>query len=475
MMAISGANANTKIQKNNWPLLVFFAALFVVMRGVQETNIVSAMWGTCASCSALHTYGGLFMFVISVTAGSNVVSNVPLVLMLVPEVQSYAPEDQRLAWVLLLWVSSVAGNLTLVGSVANLVTAERAKECSKNAFNLEFFEYLKFGVPSTLVVLLVGTACTTLSTSHFPRFSPVPPPPPAAILPPHLVLACGRSSSGSAVGIESYTQDISHAKYEPVVHGGAMLTPTPGDRPGLFFIGLSLSRNYNSSATPVETAFPTSITRQTQFDFNRIQDRDYTHVRDTNDDGWLTGGGEGGASNKLPNADSAHIELLHIGTQDKERGGMTLSEVDELLSSMKFDPIRLKPSYATLNTDSPPEFELRFARDENPTMVAVQSSLTSRFHNRLRELPDHFHMSIARKVRFRSSSNKKAFLDKGHGEVVRWRKQYPQGTVLIPEAHTEEVKQQEIDQPGGIYLFGNRNEILKYYPPVRATGTRSKA
>ena len=52
------------------------------------------------------------------------------------------------------WVSTIAGNLTLIGSVANLIVAEKAKSCAD--YNLTFLEYLKFGLPSTIVVLFTG-------------------------------------------------------------------------------------------------------------------------------------------------------------------------------------------------------------------------------------------------------------------------------------------------------------------------------
>jgi Na+/H+ antiporter NhaD/arsenite permease-like protein len=82
--------------------------------------------------------------------GSNLVSNVPLVLLAAPHVPQLG--DPRLAWVLLAFVTTVAGNLTLVGSVANLIVAERAKD----DYQLGFFEYLRFGAVSTVCVLAAG-------------------------------------------------------------------------------------------------------------------------------------------------------------------------------------------------------------------------------------------------------------------------------------------------------------------------------
>jgi hypothetical protein len=73
---------------------------------------------------------------------------------------------------------------------------------------------------------------------------------------------------------------------------------------GLAFLGLSLSRGYDNVMEPRTNS--NSLSRQTQFDFNEIQDRDYQYFVATNDDGWLVGGGENDESYKLPNPDSAH-------------------------------------------------------------------------------------------------------------------------------------------------------------------------
>ena len=78
--------------------------------------------------------------------------DVPLVLLLAPSVAALPLADSRPTWLLLAFVSTVAGNLTLVGSVANLIVAER----SKVVYELTFAEYARVGVPSTLLVLLAG-------------------------------------------------------------------------------------------------------------------------------------------------------------------------------------------------------------------------------------------------------------------------------------------------------------------------------
>ena len=80
----------------------------------------------------------------------NLFSNVPLVMLLGPLLPELGHPERGFA--LLGFVSTVAGNLTLLGSVANLIVAERARQ----HYELGFVEYLRFGVCSTLLVLCVG-------------------------------------------------------------------------------------------------------------------------------------------------------------------------------------------------------------------------------------------------------------------------------------------------------------------------------
>ncbi|THG09458.1 hypothetical protein TEA_007337 [Camellia sinensis var. sinensis] len=66
--------------------------------------------------------------------------------------------EEKKAWLILAWVSTVAGNLSLLGSVANLIVCEQAhrSQFRGNGDTLSFWRHLKFGVPSTLVVTAIG-------------------------------------------------------------------------------------------------------------------------------------------------------------------------------------------------------------------------------------------------------------------------------------------------------------------------------
>lgn len=141
----------------DWSLLLFFAALFVVTRGVQQTPMVVA--GTRLALDNLHGAGLRDASIVSgaMLVLSNLVSNVPAVLLWRPAVG--ALHHARFVWIVLAMSSTFAGNLTLLGSMANLIVAERA---GKAGSSLGFFDYLKVGVPVTLLTTAWGIVVLSL-------------------------------------------------------------------------------------------------------------------------------------------------------------------------------------------------------------------------------------------------------------------------------------------------------------------------
>jgi Na+/H+ antiporter NhaD/arsenite permease-like protein len=131
----------------DWPLLVMFAGLFIVVAGL-ETAVLTPE--TTAAVGRLHLASVPVLSV--VTAGlSNIVSNVPAVLVLKPFVADL-PDSSR-AWLVIAMASTLAGNLTLVGSVANLIVAQRARA---HGVIIGFWEYFRVGAPLTVLTILFG-------------------------------------------------------------------------------------------------------------------------------------------------------------------------------------------------------------------------------------------------------------------------------------------------------------------------------
>jgi Na+/H+ antiporter NhaD/arsenite permease-like protein len=114
------------------------------------------MWNDAVPFLSLQRPAGLALFTGLMTAGSNLVSNVPLVLLIGPHLGELGPE--KAGWVLLAFTTTVAGNFTLIGSVANIIVVEGAK----SRYTLGFFEYLRFGLVSTVLVLAAGVTMIVL-------------------------------------------------------------------------------------------------------------------------------------------------------------------------------------------------------------------------------------------------------------------------------------------------------------------------
>ena len=131
----------------DWALLLLFAGLFIVVQGIEKAVLVPDIlhaaerlaFGTPA---VLATVAALL---------SNLVSNVPAVLMLKPFVVSVA--EPRRAWLVLAMASTLAGNLTVLGSVANLIVIERAR---RQRIEIDFWSHLRLGVPVTLATIACG-------------------------------------------------------------------------------------------------------------------------------------------------------------------------------------------------------------------------------------------------------------------------------------------------------------------------------
>jgi Na+/H+ antiporter NhaD/arsenite permease-like protein len=132
----------------DWPLLVLFVGLFIVVAGVEKTALPEDLF------RAAQRFGLERIPVLSAFAAllSNLVSNVPAVLVFKPFVVHLG--DPVRAWLTLAMSTTLAGNFTILGSVANLIVIQRARHEAP----IGFWEYFKAGAPLTLLTIAVGVA-----------------------------------------------------------------------------------------------------------------------------------------------------------------------------------------------------------------------------------------------------------------------------------------------------------------------------
>lgn len=137
------------LAKVDWPLLLFFAGLFVVVAGLARTGVLSSAFTAIAPILARGDALSELAFIALVIVASNLVSNVPLVVIAVAWVPSMP--DPAQSYVTLAVASTLAGNLTLFGSVANLIVMENAGPRG----DIGFWRFLRFGWVITLQSALV--------------------------------------------------------------------------------------------------------------------------------------------------------------------------------------------------------------------------------------------------------------------------------------------------------------------------------
>jgi Na+/H+ antiporter NhaD/arsenite permease-like protein len=152
VMVLARRDTHEVLKLVDWHLLLFFAALFVVVEGLNGTGLpdqiyerVRGAFGTTETAQAWN----LAWFS---AAGSNVFSNVPFVLVAGKWLPNFV--DPPLMWKVLALATTFAGNLTILGSVANIIVVESAR----NHCEVGFWDYAKFGIPVTILTTAAGVA-----------------------------------------------------------------------------------------------------------------------------------------------------------------------------------------------------------------------------------------------------------------------------------------------------------------------------
>ncbi len=132
----------------DWSLLLMFAGLFIIVAGAQRALLGPDL---VAAVGRLHLDHVPVLSAVTAVL-SNLVSNVPAVLMLKPFVD--ALKDRDTAWLVIAMASTLAGNFTVLGSIANLIVVQRA---AASGVTIGFWDYFRVGAPLTIITLAIGT------------------------------------------------------------------------------------------------------------------------------------------------------------------------------------------------------------------------------------------------------------------------------------------------------------------------------
>jgi Na+/H+ antiporter NhaD/arsenite permease-like protein len=132
----------------DWSLLLMFTGLFIIVAGAERELL------TPRAAEAVGRLHLAIVPVLSIVTAvlSNLVSNVPAVLLLKPFVAALPDHDR--AWLVIAMASTLAGNFTVLGSIANLIVVEKA---ARRGVVIGFWDYFCIGAPLTVLTLLAGT------------------------------------------------------------------------------------------------------------------------------------------------------------------------------------------------------------------------------------------------------------------------------------------------------------------------------
>jgi Na+/H+ antiporter NhaD/arsenite permease-like protein len=138
----------------DWGLLVFFVGLFIIVGGAERAGLTQALFQPLAAWN-LHQ---IPVFVTATAVLSNIVSNVPAVMLLRTVVDAFP--DPEAGWLTLAMASTLAGNLTITGSIANIIVVEGA---AAGGVAIGFREYFRAGLPVTIATLALGSVWLLLT------------------------------------------------------------------------------------------------------------------------------------------------------------------------------------------------------------------------------------------------------------------------------------------------------------------------
>lgn len=160
LVVIDFKDAGPCLDKVSYSLLLLFCGMFITVEGFNETGIPTTLWNMIKPYAGINHVSGMVVLSLAILALSNLASNVPTVLLLGGRVAAMAaaisPHEVKKSWLILGWVSTVAGNLSLPGSAANLIVCEQARRAPSFKYTLSFWTHLKFGLPSTIIVTAIG-------------------------------------------------------------------------------------------------------------------------------------------------------------------------------------------------------------------------------------------------------------------------------------------------------------------------------
>ncbi len=183
-VVVSGEDVHDSFAAVEWPTLMFFVGLFILVGGLQEKGVLKWVAQHIVSLTEGHLFLTALLVLWGSAVASAIVDNIPFVASMIPVIAHLAPEIgghigieetaqmQRLVaeplWWSLALGACLGGNATIVGASANVVMAGVAE---KHGHHVSFGKFALYGIPAVIVSLLIASVYVYL---RYFAFSPLP-------------------------------------------------------------------------------------------------------------------------------------------------------------------------------------------------------------------------------------------------------------------------------------------------------------
>lgn len=170
IMAEGTDAAEPVVQSADWPVIAYIGGILIVVPAFDLTGVMATLWDGLANAGVISVVEpeGLIMLVIVIALFTNIVTNVPAVLMLGVRVAALASKELETneplsadsssaamrGWLLVAFIAAMAGSFTVQGSITQVIAYSMGKGAEGGS--VSFFEHLRVGVPATILTIAVG-------------------------------------------------------------------------------------------------------------------------------------------------------------------------------------------------------------------------------------------------------------------------------------------------------------------------------
>jgi Na+/H+ antiporter NhaD/arsenite permease-like protein len=156
LMILAKEDVHEVLKTVEWSTLLFFIGLFIVVGAVVKSGLISGLAGQALSVTGGRPEVAALLILWMSAVLSAIVDNIPYTITMVPLVSELGQsmDIEPLIWALVLG-ADLGGNATIVGASANVVVSSMSEA---QGHPITFVRYLRYGVPATLLTMLVATA-----------------------------------------------------------------------------------------------------------------------------------------------------------------------------------------------------------------------------------------------------------------------------------------------------------------------------